>query len=92
MKVKCLINLDIVEKVIIGHQWSYYLLISQNKSRNMKNLTKEVSTLVKKYILMEIVWRTVCKEEYNGRIARKKPYIWKENRQNQLKFAKIFLN
>ena len=61
--------------------------IKINPGINMKNLTTEVSTRIKKNISVETVRRTLRKEGYHGRVARKKPYISKANREKRLQFT-----
>lgn len=63
-----------------------------NPAINMKDLTNEVSTRIRKNISVETVRRTLRKEGYNGRIARKKPFISKTNREKRVQFAKTFVN
>ncbi|CAK9803685.1 Transposable element Tc1 transposase [Anthophora quadrimaculata] len=59
---------------------------------NIRNLTSEVSSRIKTKISVETIRRTLRKEGYNGRIARKKPYISEANRKKRLEFAKAFVN
>lgn len=59
---------------------------------NIRNLTSEVSSRIKSKISVETIRRTLRKEGYNGRIARKKPYISQTNRKKRLEFAKTFIN
>lgn len=66
--------------------------IKINPGRNIKNLTTEISNRIKKNISVETVRRTLCEEGYHSRLARKKPYISKTNREKQLQFAKTYVN
>ncbi|CAK9832656.1 Transposable element Tc1 transposase [Anthophora retusa] len=67
--------------------------IKINPGINIKNLTTEISNRIKgKNISVETIRRTLRKEEYHGRVARKKPYISKANREKRLQFAKTYVN
>lgn len=66
--------------------------IKVNPRTNVRQLTLDVSSRIKKQISVETVRRTLRRDGYHGRVCRKKPYISKVNRQKRLEFAKEFIN
>lgn len=59
---------------------------------SVPKLTKEVSQRINKPVSTETVRRILRKSGYNGRIARKKPFISKVNRQKRIEFAEKYVN
>lgn len=59
--------------------------ITANELKNM------VKTDMKKEVCAETVRNVLRKNDFNGRIARKKPFISKKNKMSRLKFCKEYL-
>lgn len=66
--------------------------IKENPKISLPKLTEEVGKLIKKPISVETVRRSLKSEGYNGRVARKKPFISKANQKKRLEFAKNHLS
>lgn len=81
-------------KCILTPKTKNYIIkqIKCNPKRSVPKLTAEVSNIIDQKVSVESVRRVLRKEGYNGRIARKKPFVSKVNRMKRLEFAKKYIN
>lgn len=66
--------------------------IKANPKASVPKLASEVATLIKRSISTETVRRVLRKNNINGRVARKRPYISVVNQRKRLEFAKNHIN
>lgn len=66
--------------------------IKANPRTSVPKLTTEVSGRIGKSISIETVRNVLRKAGFNGRVARKKPFINSVNRHKRLEFAKKYIN
>lgn len=67
-------------------------IIQKDPGKSINNLTAEVSTMIGKPLSKETVRRTLRMSGFNGRIARRKPFISEVNRKKRLEFARTYIN
>lgn len=81
-------------KKILSETDERYILreIKINPKQSVPKLKEEVSKRINRPISVETVRRVLRKENYNGRIARKKPFISHVNKKKRLEFAKKYVN
>ena len=79
-------------KELLNERNKTYIIkkIKQDPKYPIKTLTAEMSNIIEKKVSTETVRRVLRNENFNGRIARKKPYISKINRLKRLAFAKEY--
>lgn len=66
--------------------------IRENPKLSAPKLTNEVEKYLGKKVNPETVRRVLRKENFNGRVARKKPYISNKNKRLRINYAKEHLN
>ncbi|XP_065363321.1 uncharacterized protein LOC135956697 [Calliphora vicina] len=66
--------------------------IRQNPKLSAPKLATEVKNELNKTCSAETIRRVLRKHDFNGRVARKKPFINKKNQAARLKFAKEHIN
>lgn len=81
-------------KKILSVQTQRYIVrkIKENPKASIPKLTEEVTKIIGKPLSADTVRRTLKSEGYNGRVARKKPYISNVNKKKRLAFAKEHVN
>ncbi|KAJ4437154.1 hypothetical protein ANN_17289, partial [Periplaneta americana] len=66
--------------------------IKKNPRISAPKLVSEIELATSKKVHAQTIRRAIHKRGYNGRIARKKPYVCERNRRKRLHFAKKYEN
>lgn len=66
--------------------------IKENPKLSAPKIRLEVKNFLKKDVSVETIRNVLRKYNYNGRIARKKPFISVQNKKKRLEFAKVNQN
>lgn len=66
--------------------------IKENPKTSVPKLTDEVSKIINKPLSADTVRRVLKSDGYNGRVARKKPYVSAVNKKKRVAFAKDYVN